>query len=139
MITRKVHINNWVCNFYFAIERYYIDEILICLKKIGASLNVRSRIRDKMLKDEVNGGFTYSNTSRRESVIVIGKTSNGAEFMNSFTHELRHLVDDIAKADNINTRGENVAYLTGDITKEVSDIVCKLSCNECRRKLYGRY
>lgn len=139
MITRKVHINNWVCNFYFAIERYYIDEILISLKKIGASLNARSRIRDKMLKDEVNGGFTYSNTSRRESVIVIGKTSNGAEFMNSFTHELRHLVDDIAKADNINTRGENVAYLTGDITKEVSDIVCKLSCNECRRKLYGRY
>ena len=71
MIIRKVYIKNWVCNFYFAIERYYIDEILLCLKKIGASLKARSRIKDKMLKDEVNGGFTYSNTSRRESVILL--------------------------------------------------------------------
>ena len=80
----------------------------------------------------MDSGFTYSNPDIRRSVMVIGKTSSGPQFLNSFTHELRHLVDDIAKADGMEMSGEGVAYLSGDTAMAMADIVCRLSCDHCR-------
>lgn len=34
--------------------------------------------------------------------------------INSLTHEVRHLVDDIAKTEKLDPYGEDVAYLTGE-------------------------
>lgn len=77
-------------------------------------------------------GFTYSNPEFRESVVVIGSSSSGAEFLNSFVHELRHLTDDIAYTCGYPLRGEPAAYLAGDISMGLSDIVCVMSCEKCR-------
>lgn len=80
----------------------------------------------------MDSGFTYSNPDIRRSVMVIGKTSSGAQFLNSFVHELRHLIDDIAVADGMGMSGEAVAYLSGDTAMLVADIVSQLSCDHCR-------
>lgn len=132
MLYRSLNIRGWWCFFYFAIHSYWIDEILLRMSDIGAPPFILSNARIKMREDRMDTGFTFSNPTMRTSVVVLGRQSSGAEFLNSFTHELRHLTDDIATAYDYPIRGEEVAYLAGDIALKLSDIVCQQSCFECR-------
>lgn len=136
MITVDIFIEkyDWDVRAYFAISRYDIDEICHSLKGIRCPLNFLNKSIRHMMRDKKNEGFTYSNKGRRESVMVVGKTTSGKEFLNSFTHELRHLTDDIASEIGMRLSGEEVAYLTGSLAMSMGDIVCKLSCNCCRHK-----
>lgn len=104
------------------------------MKNAGASENILFRAEEKLFDDNENEGFTYSNLSEKKSVVVVGESTNGGEFLNSFSHELRHLADDISSYYGMIDRGEEVAYLTGDLANSVSDIVCLLSCDCCRNK-----
>lgn len=58
--------------------------------------------------------------------------SSHAEFLNSFEHELRHLVDDIAETFGLDMGGEQVAYLTGDLNsllwKDIHEFMCCCNC-----------
>lgn len=102
---------------------------------LAAQLNDNTgRAVGNMRLNALNTGFTYSNLRVRRSVVVIGRAESGAEFLNSYCHELRHLVDDIARADGMELSGEPVAYLSGDICNAVADIVCKMACDCCRRR-----
>lgn len=125
--------SHWVCDVFIAVHEYKVDDIVKALDMCGASDAVLNRVKDRMEKNEVDTGFTFSNPRTRHSVMVIGKTSEGKQFLNSFVHELRHLVDDIAVADSLEMSGESVAYLSGDIAMELSDIVCSMSCDHCRQ------
>ncbi len=79
-------------------------------------------------KADMDSGFTYSNKTRRRSVVVVGLASSQAQFLNSFEHELRHLCDDIAVASAMPMQGEEVAYLTGQINtmlwKDIHQFIC---------------
>jgi hypothetical protein len=134
MIYRKIYINKWTAHFYFAIQHYWIEEIEGKMQSLGASRKVLDRVVRNMRKNEMNTGFTYSKPSKRESIVVVGRSSSGGEFLNSSTHEIRHLVDDIAKEDNMQMSGEGVAYLTGDIVNQLADIISKFSCECCRNE-----
>jgi hypothetical protein len=101
---------------------------------MGASSQVTFKIARSMHNNRLDTGFTYSKPSKRESIVVVGRSSNGGQFLNSTTHELRHLVDDIAKEDNMPMSGEGVAYLTGDIVNQLADIISKFSCECCRNE-----
>ena len=132
MLFRRLNIGNWSCSFYFAVNSYWNKEILRELVSLDAPPSIIHQIHQKMLRDELDSGFTYSNMRLRRSVLVVGRSSSGKEFLNSFCHELRHLVDDISRIWGLSLSGEPVAYLTGDIALELSDIVCKMSCDHCR-------
>lgn len=134
MIEVRTHIKQWVVFWYFFVDDYCQKEILSRLKSVGASNSVIVKAREKMLNGRKNEGFTYSNLSKKKSVVVIGESTNGGEFLNSFSHELRHLADDISSYYGMIDRGEEVAYLTGELANSVSDIVCLLSCDCCRNK-----
>lgn len=133
MIIRKLNIRGWRCFFCFALDRYNADVILSRLEELEAPPSILRRVRRNIRLDRMDTGFTYSNLFLRESVIVIGRSSSGAEFLNSFVHELRHLADDIAFVYGYALRGEEVAYLTGDIALALSDVVCAMSCEVCRK------
>lgn len=136
MIAKKTHIKSWTIFWFFCPKEQNIKEIVSSLKKVGASKKVLLRAEEKLFADNKNEGFTYSNIVERKSVVVVGRASSGSEFMNSFSHELRHLVDDISSYYGMSDRGEEVAYLTGDIANSVSGVVCELSCDCCRAKKY---
>lgn len=57
-----------------------------------------------------------------------------AEFLNTTIHEIVHITQDISHEDGIEPWGEDFAYLAGDISRMVSDIVCEASCPHCRRR-----
>jgi hypothetical protein len=53
--------------------------------------------------------------------------------MDSVVHEIIHICQHIATEDGIDPLGERFAYLGGDISREISDIVCELSCPHCNQ------
>ena len=132
MIHRIIEIAQWTCELYVSLDTYWIEAITKSFLDCGALPSVIHRIRRNMVRNDMDSGFTYSNPDIRRSVMVIGRTSSGAQFLNSFVHELRHLVDDIAVADGMGMSGEAVAYLSGDAAMLVADIVCQMSCDHCR-------
>lgn len=132
MIYRRLEIAGWTCDVYISLRTYWVGAIVDAMVGCGASGDVIERITGNMRRNVMDTGFTYSNPDKRRSVMVIGRTSVGKQFLNSFVHELRHLVDDIAAADGLEAKGEGVAYLSGDIAMLMADIVCALSCDHCR-------
>lgn len=134
MTERRFNINNWEVTFLVYVINYDINRILALLRQLNAPANILIRITENCRRNEKNVGFTYSNKTERKSIVVIGRTSNGAQFLNTYSHELRHLVDDIADVDDMDIAGEPVAYLTGDICNFMSDIICRMSCECCRNK-----
>ena len=140
MIIRDIYIEKyrWHVHCYFAVDKYYTEEILEVLETLGCSDAVYNRVADKMERNEKNAGFTYSNKIAHETLMVVGRATSNAEYINSITHELRHLCDDIASAIGIPSSGEEVAYLTGDIASQIADVIEVLVCN-CLNCIERRY
>ena len=88
MIIRDIYIEQyrWHVHCYFAVNKYYTEEILDMLESLGCSYSVYDRVAVKMEQNDLNTGFTYSNKSARETLMVIGKASSNAEYVNSISH-----------------------------------------------------
>ena len=120
---------DWHVYVYMAASKDDAPEILAKLDEIGirASEYMRAvRHLQKAFRD--NTGMTYSNPDNRKSVVVISHATSVAETVNTFSHELRHLVDDIAAACGITVSGEEVAYLTGDIALTLASSLLHIVC-----------
>lgn len=134
MIRRNTEILDWDIEWFFFTTSKDKEIILSSLYESNANDSLISNIDETNLLDKKNSGFTFSNMTRRKSVVVIGNTTSGRQFLNTFIHELRHLTDHIAATLKINLSGEEAAYLAGDIAMVVGDIVCKYSCDYCKNK-----
>ena len=133
MIHRVLAIGRWVVDFLFATGRYDVDGVLACLSEAHAPASVLDEAEDLMLSCEYDCGFTYTNQSRRRAVVLIGPSSSGKEFQDTFVHEIRHLADAIAKSLGIPLDSEKPAYISGDTARALTEVVCELGCGLIRR------
>ena len=62
-----------------------------------------------------NIGLTYTNKDDRETIIVIGCSSDVAEFVNTLTHEMTHFIEHVMEALHIESGTEDEAYFTGEL------------------------
>ena len=62
-----------------------------------------------------NVGLTYTNKESRETIIVIGCSSDIAEFINTLTHEMNHFIEHAMEALHIESGTEDEAYFTGEL------------------------
>ena len=140
MIRTTLYISkyDWVVHCYFAVDCYYATEIVAMMAKLGASRNICARAYASMSDGKMNGGITYSNYEKRESVMVTELTSSAREFFDSFVHETGHLATHIAMADNISLEGEEVRYIQGDVARALFPSCEKLLCDCCRDKITHR-
>lgn len=129
----------WKVRLYFAVTDYYINDILESLYSIECPERIMRRVEEKMSARQLDTGFTYSNPRLRQSVMVVGLTSSPAEFLDSLEHEIRHLVDDIAKEAGLEMAGESVAYLTGDTNRSLWPYIHEFICCKCRYDNEGGY
>ena len=104
------------------------EKILSELKRLGIHEDQLLRAEKHLRRSDYNSGMTYSAPDARESVLVVGQATSVEETMDTFSHELRHLVDDIALACGIQISGEEVAYLTGDIAFAVATALLHIVC-----------
>jgi hypothetical protein len=131
MIRRTLRIGRWLVYFFFAPDGYDKETILSFLDTFGASDKVMARAGEIMEDGYLNRGFTFSNADLRRALVVIGPTSSGAEFQDSFSHEVRHLANAIAESIGYELDAEEPSYLTGDTVRELAEVVCNLGCDRC--------
>lgn len=134
MIVKDLNINefDWHVRIFYAVDCYYTPKIMDELSTIHCPRNILKKAFRNMSACQLNTGLTYSNNALRETVIVIGMWTSPDEFINSFSHELRHFTDHIANAFGLESGGEEIAYLTGDIHRELYP-VNKLFLCECHK------
>lgn len=76
---------------------------------------------ERLLKSGVpNEGLTYSNPRERRSLIIIGRVTDFWQALNSISHEKQHLEQAICHADNLDPYGEDIAYISGDISAAIA-------------------
>lgn len=134
MIVRKIHIPeaDWNVCMYFALDTYYVEDIMQSLCDIGCDSQRAKQAYENMMADKKNTGFTYSNYRNRESAMVVSKTTSASEMFNTTIHELVHLASHIAHACDYEPTGETIAYIIGDLAKEIYPDISHLLCEECR-------
>ena len=120
-------------DFLFATRKYDVEGVLACLYDLGATQSIIERTEEIMESKELNTGFTYTNPANYRALVVIGPTSSGEEFIDTFTHEIHHLAVAIAANLGIDLESETPAYLAGDSARELADLVCELGCPKCHK------
>lgn len=122
----------WDVTVYYHMTCYYTNEILAKLKTLGCNSSTLHDAYLNMKSCKLNTGLTYSNLNDRQSVIVISKTSEPAEFLNSLFHEVHHLVSHIVEADELDVSSEEPAYLSGYIGQLIYPKARQFLC-KCHR------
>lgn len=133
-------IGRWDVDFFFAEEGYDMEPVVYCLLDAGASDDIVSDAVDLMERCRYDCGFTFSrqsdyyyiNHDNHRAVMMIGPTSSGAEFIDTFVHEIHHLAVAIASELGADLEGETPAYLAGDTAREFAEIFCEFGCGHCR-------
>ena len=131
MIHRALRVRGWTIDFLFAHRRNDPEGVLACLRSFDAPADVVAEAADLMGAGP-NCGFTFTNGYRRNALTWVGPQDAGAEWVNTTVHEIVHLAMAIAIDQGIDPYSEELAYLAGDITEQVSDLLCALACDHCR-------
>ena len=126
---------DWRVRVFYVVDLIPIDFIIEELYGIGCTERDIDNAVNVLDNGKDNGGITFSNDEERESIIVIGETSCPAQFSNSFDHEKLHLAMHIARVDNIDPFGEELAYLAGEIGLQTFPIAKRFLCEHCREDL----
>jgi predicted SprT family Zn-dependent metalloprotease len=139
MIRQDVYLErwDWYVMVYYAVDTYYMDEILEELEMIGCTY--ADEIEEDLTQHPYNNGLTYSNMRRRVSLIVIGLTETPDEFQNTYDHEKGHLAMHIAEEDRMDVFGEEFQYLTVEIGKQTFPVAKRFMCEHCRKDLVGDF
>ena len=125
---------DWFVRVFYVVDYIPIDFLIEELEEIECSEeDIKSAI--DVLGSGNNRGITFSNDKNRESIIVIGETTCPAQFSNSFDHEKLHLGMHIARVNNIDPFGEELAYLIGEIGLQTFPVAKQFLCEHCRDEL----
>ena len=135
MISQEFYLSKvyWYVKVYYAVDTYYADEILDYLYKLECSEDVFLNVKDLLKNYKKNSGFTYSNSDKKSSIVVIGLTDSPEEFQDTFDHEKGHLVMHISSALGIDPYSEDYQYLAGEVGKRMFKIAKKFLCDHCRQ------
>ena len=143
MIVQDFHIGpyDWRVRVYYAVSTYWADAIAADLERAGCRGRQLERAWRNLSRGDLNTGLTFSNSRRRETVMVIALTSSPAEFQNSLDHEKGHLCRHIAQAFDLDPYGEEAQYLSGAVGSGavgqlMFPVARRFLCEHCRRKLY---
>lgn len=134
MLRQTIHLSewDWTIYAYYSVGHYYTDEIMDRLVSLGCRDRKLQRAYSNLSSGTVDTGLTYSNLLNRETVMVVGYASSGAELFNSLVHEMRHVEEHIARASHIEPYGEPVAYLCGELARQMYACIGHYLCDCCR-------
>ena len=124
MIQQNLHIEEIGWNlriFYCPKTTSQRSVVLQCLYNAGCTgMNFR-RAMTLLGSGAVNTGLIFSNKIDRNTIIVVGRSSDIAEFVNTLTHEINHFIEHVMEALHIQSGTEDEAYFTG----ELFELLCR--------------
>jgi hypothetical protein len=107
-----------VCYDYDTLD---YDDIWAICKTFGMSdKNIRKALS---ILSAYNTGMTVSNPDIRMSAIFVSSATSPSEWWNTAVHELKHTADAIIRYYGVDWDGEDAAYLTGYLTKQLVEKV----------------
>lgn len=92
------------------------------LSEVGCRGAELARAMDVIGRCEMNVGATYSNRSRRNTIMIIGQGESRAQTINTIFHETHHLTSHICSTDNISDE-EQMSDVSGEIGAAVYDML----------------
>ena len=122
MIAGKFYLENyanWRVSYFMITDADDADIIMGRLRYIGCSQKFMSRAAKLLYSNKRNIGLAYSNKYKRQSVIVVSKTTDIWEFFNSFAHEVDHIEKHIAKTLGFSPYSESASYLVGELVRNM--------------------
>lgn len=135
MIRQRIYDRetDWRIHVFYVVTRPDAEEIMLQLRGMGCKGRNLLAAYDNLTSGQLDTGLTYSNEERRESVVVIAKTSTALEFLQSLTHEFGHLACHIAGHYGIPLDGEEVRYICDGLIERTWPISRELLCDCCRQ------
>jgi len=126
MIVQDIYIDDydWLVVIFWFPRREYYDELIDELINADAD----NKIINKILKviSNINTGFTFTNYEQKVCVVGISKASSTGELLNTTTHESKHIQSAICSYYNIDEKGEQAAYLIGELAREICFVLCNI-------------
>ena len=108
---------DWTVHVMYDVHAKDSMKVRMHLRDLGCSGIPLEDASNLVLEGEPNKGITYSNVDVRKSVVVIGRATSKAEYMNSLSHEMLHVVQHISDQFLINMYGEEACYLLGGLVQ----------------------
>lgn len=105
----------WAFIFAYNIGEDNLDEIGEWIEALGAK--PREVKRTKKLLRRLNKGFTFSSSSLRMSVLVVGGATSMEQWWDTLSHEIDHLQDTIMDYYDVEPGTEDAAWLQGYIMR----------------------
>ncbi len=116
---KLANYSNWIVHYYMLTDYEDAPNILNKLKQLNCSLKFLKQARSLLLSGCKNKGLTYSRPLRKETVVVVSRSTDIGEFFNTFAHEIDHVEKHVAKALKFSPYSEKASYLVGEITREM--------------------
>lgn len=104
-----------VVNYDYNLSDY--DDLWAIMRSFG--LSDKNAKRALQILSGYNTGMAISNEDLRMSAIFISKTTSASEWWSTAIHELKHVADAIIDYYGVDWDGEDAAYLTGYLVKQL--------------------
>lgn len=123
MVTKYFEVggNKWGILFCYDYDLLDFDDMWAIMRSFGMT----AKNADKSLRilSEYNTGMTISSPDLRMSAVFVSKATNASEWYSTAIHELKHCADAIISYYDVDWDGEDAAYLTGHLTKQLVEKV----------------
>lgn len=132
MIRQMFYIGDrdWSIGVYYDIKTNNdFDDIVEALIESGQKPAYAQRVVNELMHP--NTGYTYTNYGKRFTLICISEATSHEELYNTISHEVRHAADHIGAYYGLYARGEESAYLQGEISRNMYEAVALLICPKC--------
>lgn len=120
---------NWCVTYHLLTEVEDTEDILNSLRRTCCSLKFLRKAGRLLSSGSKDIGLTYSNRSKRRSVLVVSSATSSGELLNTFAHEIDHLEKHITRAFGLDPYGESASYLVGEIVRNIYNNIFKYDKN----------
>lgn len=121
MIQQNIYIPEigWKLRIFYCPKSNQSRYVLNQLFNAGCVGKNYCRATSLLKSGAFNTGLTYTNKEERLTIIVVGRSSNIAEFLNTMTHEVSHFIEHVMEHLEIKGGGEDEAYFTGELYETI--------------------
>lgn len=121
MIKQEIYLEkyDWNVIVCHVANQEDVDEAMDLLSSIDCKGQPLLDAYDHISTDSSNKGLTYTNVSKKTSVVLICKSTSEGEYINSLTHEMFHVVAHICNHLGIDIQGEEPCYLMGWLCQSI--------------------
>lgn len=109
-----------------------LESVMDCLYNLKCPSELAKKAYKNIYANNPNTGLTYSND--KKTCIVLGRATDRQNFAHTYTHEIFHCAIHIANEYGINTRGEEIAYIAGDLGALMLPYASSFFCECCYNK-----